>query len=284
VTSAVLGGAGWEGSTRGEWAAWLGVPDLELHPELPSTNDRMKELAREGAPPWTAVVASSQTAGRGRGGKSWVSPGGAGLWMSVLVPGEWGDAPGAVPLLVGLAAARAVEAFMPGTSKRDAPSGVQLKWPNDLFISGRKVGGILCERSGTGDPAPLVAGIGINLHRPSGEWPPGLDGAGFLEDFGAVAGRPGLARGVIREMRVLLDPMPSALGPHVLEEWRRRDQLTGQRVWCEAGPGGVAAGIAPDGALLVRTDEGDVVAVRAGSVRVHEGTVHATPPDRGEEE
>jgi BirA family transcriptional regulator, biotin operon repressor / biotin---[acetyl-CoA-carboxylase] ligase len=276
--------SGWEGRTREEWAAWLGIPDLELHSELPSTNDRARELARQGAPPWTAVEASGQTAGRGRGGKTWVSPGGAGLWISVLVPGAPGDAPGALPLLVGLAGARALEAVAPGRPEGDGPSGVQLKWPNDLFMSGRKVGGILCETAGSGDPALVVAGIGINLQRPAGEAPPGLEGAGFLEDFGAVPGRPELARALIREMRLLLDPMPPGLGPHALDDWRRRDHLAGRRVWCEAGPGGVAAGIAPDGALLVRTDEGDVVAVRAGSVRVHEERAHATPPDRGEEE
>jgi BirA family transcriptional regulator, biotin operon repressor / biotin---[acetyl-CoA-carboxylase] ligase len=277
---------GWEGRTREEWAGWLGIPGLELHPELPSTNDRARDLAREGAPPWTAVVAGSQTAGRGRGGKPWVSPAGAGLWMSVLLPQGAGKASGPVPLLVGLAGARALESLVPKTPKGSAPLRVRLKWPNDLLISGKKVAGILCEGSGSGsgNPAPLVAGIGINLRRPTPEVPPGLEEAGFVEDLGVDIGAPEVARGVIREMRGLMDPMPPGLGADVREAWRRRDHLVGRSVSCEAGPRGVALGIAPDGALLVRTKEGKVVPVRAGSVRTDEPTVHAAPRDRGEEE
>jgi BirA family transcriptional regulator, biotin operon repressor / biotin---[acetyl-CoA-carboxylase] ligase len=277
---------GWEGRTREEWAAWLGIPGLELHQGLPSTNDRARALAREGAPTWTTVVADSQTAGRGRGGKPWVSPAGVGLWMSVLVPQGAGGALGALPLLVGLAGARALETLVPPTPEGRAPFRVRLKWPNDLLISGRKVAGILCEGSGSGsgDPAPLVAGVGINLRRPSPEFPPGMEEAGFFEDLGVDVGAPEVARGVIREMRSLLDPMPPGLGADVLEAWRRRDHLVGRSVSCEAGPRGVALGIAPDGALLLRTKEGKVVPVRAGSVRADEPRVHATPPDRGGEE
>jgi BirA family transcriptional regulator, biotin operon repressor / biotin---[acetyl-CoA-carboxylase] ligase len=277
---------GWEGRSREEWAAWLGVPGLELHPELPSTNDRAMALARGGDPPWTTVVAGSQTSGRGRGGKAWASPAGVGLWMSVLVPRGSGGALGALPLLVGLAAARALEALVPAKPKGRAPCRVRLKWPNDLLLSGRKVAGILCEGSGSGsgDPAPLVAGVGINLRRPTPEVPSGLEEAGFVEDLGVDVGPPEAARGVIREMRALMEPMPTGLGAEVREAWRRRDHLAGRSVSCEAGPRGVALGIAPDGALLVRTKEGKVVPVRAGSVRADEPRVHAAPRDRGEEE
>ena len=118
--------------TRGrEWPAPIGW--LET---VGSTNDAMKDRARAGAPAWSAVVASRQTTGRGRQGRAWLSPEGN-LFLSVLLrPALALDRAGMLPLAAGVAAAEAAGEW--GVDAR-------LKWPNDLMVAGRKLGGVLVE-------------------------------------------------------------------------------------------------------------------------------------------
>ncbi len=118
-----------------------------------STNDVAAALLRQGASARTVVVADRQTAGRGRQGRGFASPAG-GLYASLLVEAEVADLPAVVVALAGLAAAESIE-------EAAAVEGVQLKWPNDLWVDGRKVGGILLETADT--EGPVVVGIGINL-------------------------------------------------------------------------------------------------------------------------
>ena len=267
---------GWEGRDAEGWAEWLGCPVLELHRELPSTNDRARELARGGSPPLTAVVAGAQTRGRGRGGKGWHSPRGGGLWISVLLAGEPRKGPGVLPLAVGVAGARALEAVIragsgPGGAgvAEQARVRVGLKWPNDLILEtgeqSGKVGGVLCEAAGS----RVVAGIGINLRRPAAGLPDEVvRGATFLDDAVDPVPPPLLARELLAGLREWTDPPPDHLHEALAREWRGRDRLLGREVVCEAGPRGLAGGIGPDGALLVRLPEGRVVPVRGGSVRL----------------
>lgn len=124
---------------------------------LRSTNDTAKELAHSGSPEGTVVVAEEQTAGRGRRGRSWYSPPG-GLWFSlVLRPPVPPAEVNSLPLLLSLAVARGIEAsikILPG-----------LKWPNDLLLEGRKIGGILTETSAEAEQVHYaVAGIGLNVN------------------------------------------------------------------------------------------------------------------------
>lgn len=267
---------GWEGRDEEGWAEWLGCPVLELHRELPSTNDRAKALARGGAPPFTVVVAGAQSRGRGRGGKVWHSPQGGGLWISVLLAGDPGKGPGVLPLAVGVAGARALEGVIrAGAGKgvtgvaEGAGVRVAVKWPNDLLLeTGErvgKVGGILCEAAGS----RVVAGIGINLRRPAGALPEEVArGASFLDDAVDAVPPPLLARELLAALREWADPLPGHLPEALAKEWRGRDRLLGREVVCEAGPRGMAGGIGPDGALLVRLPEGTVIPVRGGSVRL----------------
>lgn len=293
-----LGGVpGWEGRDEEGWAEWLGCPVLELHRELSSTNDRAKELARGGAPSFTAVVAGAQTRGRGRGGKGWHSPQGGGLWMSVLLAGEPRKGPGVLPLAVGVAGARALEAVIgtgaaPGGLEADPGSRVRvgLKWPNDLLLETDqgvgKVGGILCEAAAS----QVVAGIGINLRRPAGPVPEQVAWeAAFLDHAVDPVPPPLMARELLTGLREWADPVPDHLHEALAREWKGRDRLLGREVVCEAGPRGVAGGIAPDGALLIRLPEGKVVPVRGGSVRParpepHQPLATRSSPEGGAEE
>jgi BirA family biotin operon repressor/biotin-[acetyl-CoA-carboxylase] ligase len=136
--------------------------------ETGSTNDVALALAAEGAPEGTAVLADLQTQGRGRRGRVWFSPPGAGLYLSVVVRTQaLLPALSLVTLAVGVAAADAIEVA--------AGLRIELKWPNDLVIGRpwRKLGGILCESSGVAsDPDAIIIGLGVNLR--SAAYPPDL--------------------------------------------------------------------------------------------------------------
>lgn len=252
-----------------------GFTRVEDHDTLESTNERLAELARERAEPFTAVRARAQTRGRGRAGRSWHSPRDAGLWISVLLPAPPDGPPGVTSLAVGVAIARAAEAV--------AGVEVGLKWPNDLLVRRAptapdlgKVGGVLCETVRGPVRARIVAGIGVNLRRVAGGDPDrssqgaaeALRDAAFLDE---AAGRRidsgALTSALARELRELADPPPDRLEGLLREEWDRRDVLKGHRVLTAMAPPGVAVGLDAEGALRVSAG-GTIHCVRAGSVRV----------------
>jgi BirA family biotin operon repressor/biotin-[acetyl-CoA-carboxylase] ligase len=242
----------WEGDTPAAWAARWGVPRLEVHERIGSTNDRARQLAEAGADPFTIVIAEEQLAGRGREGRRWESPAGSGLWMSVVAPPVRAADRALVPLRVGLAVCRAVERVAPGLR-----AGV--KWPNDVQVDGRKVSGVLCESAGDA----VVIGIGINV-RPGALGPELARSAAALDELaGQVVDRAELAG-------ELLAPGPLELHGVLARELAERDVLRGRPVTAAAGDAGVARGIDRDGALRVEVAPGDVRRVVAGGVRIQD--------------
>lgn len=249
--------ARWEGEPTASWGRRWGVPVLEIHDELGSTNDRARALAVAGGPLPAVVIAESQSAGRGRDGARWDSPRGMGLWISVAL-GTDASGYDAFPLRVGLAAARACEEVSPGLQ-------VGIKWPNDLFIGARKVGGVLCERvSGA-----VVAGVGLNVRQRPQDFPTALAHTATSLDAasGEEVSRAGLATALVGRLCRLDRGSAGALEPSLLEELAARDVLCGRSVWTRQAGEGTARGIAADGALLLEDPRGAVVRVVAGSVR-----------------
>lgn len=237
------------------------VPLLEAHEVLGSTNDRLRALARRGAPAYTVVVAEEQTAGRGRGGSAWISPAGMGIWMSVLLPGEGEGRPPLTPLLVGVAVSRAI-----GEGELELRPGI--KWPNDVEIAGKKVSGILCEGTAAG---ATVAGIGINVTGGAGRFPPEIrDRATTLEEAagGRSPSRTDLAGRVLKHLRRLTDPTPERLEGELARELEALDVLRGRRLSVSGDLVGRGRGIDGGGALLVIPEgEAGVKRIVAGSVR-----------------
>ena len=176
--------------------------------------------------------------------------------MSVVLPGA-GPALH-LPLLVGLAAAEAIQDLSPGLR-------VGIQWPNDLTVRDRKLGGILCE----GTPDAVVAGLGINVRTPIEGFPVSLQGrATSLEESGvkylSISKLAGLiVRGLERHLGALVD----RLEPDQLRALGARDALTARRVLTEEHGPGTARGIEPDGALILERPDGSRVRVVAGSVR-----------------
>jgi len=227
---------------------------IRFFAEVDSTNDEALRLAEAGAGDGTAVVADLQRAGRGRRGRSWFSPPGAGVYLSVVVrPCDWPGGLALVTLGAGVAAARAV------TAASGLP--VELKWPNDLVVGRpwRKLGGVLSEAVGSRAPAEaVVVGIGINL-RPVAYPPEIADRATSIEgELGRPADRAMLTAVLLAELDRVLSKMRGDETAWMCDEWRRlaRSGLGRAPVrWQDRGGWrtGAAVDIDEDGALVVES-------------------------------
>jgi BirA family biotin operon repressor/biotin-[acetyl-CoA-carboxylase] ligase len=219
--------------------------------------DLLHELAGDGAEEGTVVVAGEQTSGRGSRGRPWQS-GPGGLWLSALYRPRTPAGVELLSLRVGLAVAEAIEGV----------TGllVAIKWPNDLMLDDRKLGGILCEARWQGeDPAWIVAGVGLNL---TNALPADLTcGAIRLADRRPGIGPDELEPAITRRLRKL-EASRTRLESQELGVLRARDWLHGRRLQSPAA--GHAEGIAEDGALLVRGSTGALARVRAGTVELAE--------------
>jgi BirA family biotin operon repressor/biotin-[acetyl-CoA-carboxylase] ligase len=225
-----------------------------------STNDVARGLADAGAPHGTAVVAERQTAGRGRQGRSWTSPPGRALTLSVLLRVDAGRLD-LLPLAAALAVCEACEHAAGVTCK--------VKWPNDVWIEQRKAAGILIEARPQQRWA--VVGIGLNVDTPVTELAPDLrDTATSLR---IATGARVRREEVLEALFGRLAAWVAALGrPHrVAQAFRERDALYGRRIaWKRDGvrETGEARGIDDDGALIVFRGDSDPVRLDAGEVHL----------------
>ncbi len=240
------------------------IADVDVHNSLESTNRLLLERAANGLANGSVCLAEHQTDGRGRRGRSWVSPFGANVYLSLYW--RFDDAPqglNGLSLAAGVAVARAL-----GAAGID---GVGLKWPNDIIWEQRKLAGILIEMSGeaTG-PTHVVAGVGLNVAMPrsAGEhidqpWADVQTASGGAQD------RNQLSAGLIQELAVAFSEFATAgLGPALLHEWERLDVIRGRTVALRTGQGevvGTAVGLDEFGSLLVM--------VNGKTQRYHSGEV-----------
>ncbi|HEU4406138.1 MAG TPA: biotin--[acetyl-CoA-carboxylase] ligase [Polyangiaceae bacterium] len=239
-------------------------PEVVVLAETESTNDDAKRAAAAGAAAGTAFVADRQRAGRGRQGRRWHAEPGSSLLVSVVSrPAVEAAALPPLALVAGLAVIDALEAQAPGLDLR-------LKWPNDVWAAGRKIAGVLVEAAFAGGRASwAVVGVGVNVR--AGAPPPEL--APLVTSLEALGVRgEGLGRGAL--LGRLLARLTARTGElerggfaALAGEVRARDALAGRAVRGE-GLAGVAAGVADDGRLRVRTPEGREALVGAGEVRL----------------
>jgi len=259
----------WEGRSTRAWAERLGVVTAEFHARIGSTSDRARELVEEGRPLPAIVLADRQLAGRGRQGRKWASDTARGLWFTMARTGS-GNAVSTLPLRTGLAVARALDAAAPGIR-------TEVKWPNDVMLAGRKVGGILCEHV----RGAVLVGVGINLNQPPEELPPGLvpPATSLLLHTGRPARRARVLQRLADELVAVWRASAPGIPADDLEELDARSALRGRRlsvsgvVRHSSGPprkvealSATGGAVLADGALAIRDDNGVRLHVIAGSV------------------
>ncbi|MFO0556663.1 MAG: biotin--[acetyl-CoA-carboxylase] ligase [Polyangiales bacterium] len=253
-----------DGFTRARWIA----KTFEYRPQTGSTNDDARSAAREGAAHGHTVLAERQSSGRGRRGRSWHSPEGSNLYLSVLLrPSlDVADAP-LLALIAGLAVAHACDRFV-------ASERVTVKWPNDVRIDRKKVAGILVEGSIRGDRFDTaIVGIGLNVHER--EWPDELrDKATCLASHAdAPLSRTAVLAAVLEELERAVDAMllGGSSRDGLVRALRSRCDTLGTDVSIDSVHGR-AIDLADDGALIVERDDHTTVAVRSGEVSAPSST------------
>ncbi len=220
------------------------------HRRCDSTNDLARELAAAGAPHGTVVTADEQIAGRGRQGRTWTAPArGALLYSAILRPLD--ERHLVLPLAVPLAVADAAEAT--------AAVRCSIKWPNDVWIEGRKCAGVLIEARPQDGWA--VIGVGLNVAIEPDEFPAELREAAVSLGGGASV------ESALAALNDSLARWTSSEPEQVLAAFRERDALRGETVsW--SGRSGTAAGVDERGNLIVETEDGERLALGAGEVHL----------------
>lgn len=231
-----------------------------------STNLQACLLGDRGGPDGAVVIADRQTAGKGRMGRLWESPPGVNLYASILLrpPLLPFDAP-QLTFLSAVAVCRAIAA--------STRLGATVKWPNDVLVNGLKVAGLLNEMSAETDRVNyVVLGVGVNLNMLEKQFPRVLryPATSLRLVLGAPVSRLGFTRALLREVDELYQVFLEQGSPPILAAWLDLCEMNGQPVKVDGGNlqiEGVMAGLAEDGALLVRTGAGKIEPVYAGDVR-----------------
>lgn len=235
-----------------------------------STNRVAMELAQSGAPEGTVVIADRQTAGRGRLQRSWQSPPGCNLYLSIILrPAIPPHDAAQITLLAGVAVAETVASV--------CPEGVVIKWPNDLLIRGRKVCGILTEsRTATGGIDSVIVGIGLNVNIARADFDPAHreTATSLREETGREHSREELLFLLCGRLESWYETFLKDGFAPVREEWLARSQMAGKRLRILFGDElreGVFAGIDRDGALLMADERGAVRRIVAGDATIMKG-------------
>ena len=238
---------------------------LIVRASTPSTNDEAWDALANGLGDGLVVVADAQTAGRGRGGRSWAHAPGKGLAMSLALHlGCDVRQAGRIPLGAGLALQRAIASL----GMRAA-----LKWPNDLLIGGAKLAGILCEvRRTAGGGDAVVIGIGVNVRQSEADFPPDVAPiATSLLRHGVDTGVEDVAAAFLNAFEPLWPELQEGDPRAILDAWTERADFWGQSVTVRA-PGGTITGVAQrlddDGALVLRLESGAEQVVLAGDLEI----------------
>ncbi len=234
---------------------------LHYHSSVSSTMDIARKLAIEGAAEGTVVIANTQTAGRGRLNRAWLSPQGS-LAMSAILRPSLDD----LPQLVMIASLAVVKAI-----KEVANLETQIKWPNDVLVKGKKVCGILIESQVKGGKVDFaIVGIGINVNFNPSTFPEIADIATSLShELGKEVSMIGLTSAVLSELEQLY--LNARAGARLYREWRNHMETLGKWIQVKSGrivEEGTAQDVTETGNLILRRADGSLAEIIAGDVTV----------------
>ncbi len=239
--------------------------DIRVFQSTTSTNDVVEKLARDGVKEGVVVFAESQSRGRGRLGRKWLSPARKGLWLSVLLR----------PNLRPLDATRLTVAS--ATALRRAIQSVtgiepEIKWPNDILVHGRKAAGILTELNAELDRIKyVILGIGVDVNMSASDFPAELRGqaTSLKAELGKPLARSHLAVAILRELDEDYARVTAGRFSDVADEWEKHCTTIGRNVSIRVGERqirGRAEALGEDGALLLRTEHGHLERIIGGDV------------------
>jgi len=239
--------------------------DIRVFEETTSTNDVIEKLARDGVKEGVVVFAESQTKGRGRLGRKWMSPTHKGLWFSVLLRPELSPQETTQLTVASATALRRAIKNVTGLS-------ADIKWPNDLLIGGKKVVGILTEMSAEVDRVRhVILGIGVDVNQDAAEFPAELKklATSLKIEAGEEISRADLATQILRELDADYARICGGKFSAVADEWEAGCATIGKNVSVQMGVRlirGCAESLDDDGALLVRSEHGHLERIIGGDV------------------
>jgi BirA family biotin operon repressor/biotin-[acetyl-CoA-carboxylase] ligase len=239
--------------------------DIRVFEQTTSTNDVVERLARDGVKEGIVVFAESQTRGRGRLGRKWISPGRKGLWFSILLRPDLRP-PETTRLTIASATAlrRAIQS--------ETGLKPKIKWPNDILVEGKKVAGILTELNAELDKVRyVILGIGVDVNWGAAELPTELrkTATSLKIEAGESVPRAALATGILRELDADYFRICAGKFAAVADEWEEHSATIGNEVTVQIGERkirGLAESLDADGALLLRTEHGRLERVTGGDV------------------
>lgn len=245
--------------------AWAGQT-IYYFDQIDSTNIRAKQLGEEGAPHGTLIVAGQQNAGRGRRGRTWESPPGVSIYMSIVLRPEM--APVKAPMLTLVMALSAADSL-----KECTGLDVQIKWPNDIVLNGKKLVGILTEMSTEMDYINhVVIGVGINVN--TERLPEELKekATSLRLETGRIIRRSEIIASIMKEFEKNYQLFIETQGLGQMQEKYNSLLINREKevriLGVKEGYAAYALGINEKGELLVRRDNGEIEAVLAGEVSV----------------
>lgn len=232
---------------------------------IDSTNNLAVQLAVEGLPEGTAVIADSQSRGRGRHGREWLSPPGVNIYFSILLRPD--ITPTSAFLITFMSAVSCASALRKTTGQ-----DIRIKWPNDLVFKDKKLGGILTETKTSHDKILFaVTGTGINVNMRANDFPDYLQDSStsLLNETGICYSRAPIIRDILNEMDIRYSILKSSGRDRILAEWKELSSTLGRKVLVKTDTGqteGLAEAIDDNGLLILRLATGQIEKVHSGII------------------
>jgi BirA family transcriptional regulator, biotin operon repressor / biotin---[acetyl-CoA-carboxylase] ligase len=245
---------------------------IDLRPQVNSTNDLAREAGRKGAPEGLVILADEQVRGRGRLGRTWTAPPGSSILCSVLLRPRFSPQQAFyLTIAASLAILRGIRSCEASTNAPTSPLLPRIKWPNDVLLNGRKVSGVLCESEFSGgDWAFAVVGFGINVNLPRESFGDLRDRATSVSsELGHEISRATLLARVLEELEACYFAMQNGQFNSIYTEWASSLETLGRQVSVDYGHEqitGQALRVERDGSLVIKTPDGIERSVLAGDV------------------
>jgi BirA family biotin operon repressor/biotin-[acetyl-CoA-carboxylase] ligase len=245
----------------------FGKRDIIHYRETDSTNTRARDFAEKKYPEGTLVIAESQTAGRGRMGRSWHSPAGMGICMSIILRPQL--SPGDAPLITLMTAVAVAETLISLLQLH-----VRIKWPNDILVSDKKIAGILTEMSAAKNAIEyVIMGLGMNVNTPFEILPDDIStiATSVLIETGKTFERAEIVRTFLKLFEHYYQVLLRSGSEQILPRWKKYSGIIGQRIKVDAISNtfvGKVIDIDRSGALLLEDEKGNVQSIIAGDVSI----------------